>query len=150
MDACPNYVVAVDSCSQLLYCFDYPGTCILQARLHSIHRPLGIHITRQNTNHVVVSDNTQHSITKFSLNFEYRDVQPIWTCKGIQQPTGITSDEDGSDDGFLSYISPEGKLLVHQLGNYLQSSRCSAHSFTSHSLLGLLLGIGKELNNFSV
>ena len=157
MDACPQYVVAVDSCSQLLYCFDYHGTCILQARLHSMHRPLGIHITRKNTNHVVVTDNTQHSITKFSLNFEYCNVQPVWTCKGIGQPTGITSDEDGilyvaSDDGSLSFVSPEGKSLVHQVGYYLKASRCSAHSFYLLSYLHtrLLLDIGKELNNFSV
>ena len=155
MDACPNYVVAVDSCFRLLYCFDYQGTCILLACLHSMHRPLGIHITREDTNHVVVSDDTQHSITKFSLNFEYCIVQPVWTCKGIGQPTGITSDDDAilyiaSDAGSLSYVSPEGKLLVHQVALYAIIKMLSPLFYITFTHLRLLLGIGKELNNLSV
>ena len=113
MDVSTDFMVTVDSHKRMLYCFNFDGKIILTAHLHSMQRPLGIHIDTDKN--IIVSDNMGGSVTKFSMCFEYRNVQPIWSCEGISRPTGITSDDYGviyvaSNNGSLSYISPDGRF----------------------------------------
>ena len=82
---------------------------LFDIQLTGMERPYGVHLTADG---VLVTDFIGGKLSKYSMSSSY---EPLWTCNGLREPSGITTDESGfiyvsSMVSEIYIISSEGDL----------------------------------------
>ena len=78
----------------------------------------GVHLIREA---VLITDLHGGKLSKYALS---TSPQPIWTCTGLQHPTGISTDESGNiyvtstSAPTIYVVTPEGKKSDEVEGQY--------------------------------
>ena len=98
-----EYVAILDYVNKTLKVFSsIDNEHLFDIPLTGIEQPLGVHLTSDG---VLVSDFRDGKLSKYSLT---PSEEPLWTCNGLREPSGITTDELG-----CIYVTSKNVPIIH-------------------------------------
>ena len=108
LSAYKDYIASIDSVNKTLKVFSSTTEeHLFDIQLTDFQSPYGVHLT---ADAVLVTDSTGGKLCKYALT---SSSVPIWTCTGLPEPAGITTDESGfiyvCNATIINIISPAGK-----------------------------------------
>ena len=110
-----EYVASLDYVNKTLKVFSsIDNEHLFDIQLTGMKRPYGVHLTSDG---VLVTDFVGGKLSKYSLS---PSDEPLWTCTGLHNAAGITTDESGfiyvtsTLLPAINIISPEGNQILHR------------------------------------
>ena len=91
MSATDNRIAVIDSVNKLLRVYSAAGDHQFNISLTDMKWPCGVHLL-PDASAVLVTDLDGGELRKYPLTAA---AKPVWRCGGLEEPTGVTTDESG-------------------------------------------------------
>ena len=108
MSATDNRIAVIDSVNKQLRVYSAAGDYQFNISLTDMKRPCGVHLLPDDSA-VLVTDVEGGELRKYLLTAA---AKPVWRCRGLGKPTGVTTDESGL---IMSVAGVGGRFILYQI-----------------------------------